>query len=106
MRSLVVLGWMLFSTAACAPSEEEIQEEFDAYVAKRNSCTVTDDCVLASTDCPLGCGTAVNRTYQADVERKARELVADYESEGQQCYYDCQVLVAVCTEGRCVAEPQ
>jgi hypothetical protein len=91
---------------ACAPSEEEVQEEFDAYVAERNACTVTDDCVLATADCPLGCWVSVNRAYQADVEAKARELVEDYESGGQKCYYDCIPAVAVCRDGRCAADPQ
>jgi hypothetical protein len=109
MRSLVVLGWMLFSIAAlpaCGPSEEEIQKEFDAYVAARNACTVTDDCVLANADCPLGCWVAVNRAYQADVEKKARDLVTDYESGGPSCVYDCQPAVPVCTDGHCVLDPQ
>jgi hypothetical protein len=92
--------------AACASSEREIQKEFDAYVAERKSCTVTDDCVLASTGCPLGCGTAVNRVYQADVEAKARELIDEYQSGGRSCQYSCLVITAVCTEGRCMGEPQ
>jgi len=85
--------------------EDEIQEEFDAYVAERNSCAVTDDCVIAIADCPLGCAVAVNRVHQADVESKAHELVADYDRGGQTCEYRCAPTVAVCTEGRCEEQP-
>jgi hypothetical protein len=100
----VTFGSALIVLMSCAPSEEEIKKEFDAYVAERNACMVTDDCVIASTGCPLGCGTAVNRVYQAAVEAKARELVDEYESEGQKCYYDCNVPVPVCMDGRCVTQ--
>ncbi len=89
-----------------APSAEEIKKEFADYVASRRACMTNDDCVLAATDCPLGCGTAVAREDQADVERKARELVDDYESGGEQCYYDCIALSAVCDAGSCTEVTQ
>ena len=94
----------LFLTA-CAPSEDEIRAEFEEFVSPRKACTTNDDCVLAATGCPLGCGTAVNREQQAAVEAKARELIEDYESGGAACDYQCIALEAACVEGRCVEEP-
>jgi len=91
---------------SCAPSEDEIKAEFADYVASRKACSMDDDCVLASIDCPLGCGIAVAREHQSDVEKKARELVDDYESGGQGCDYDCAALMAVCEAGRCEETPQ
>jgi hypothetical protein len=104
------MRWQLSIAAllalACAPSEDEIEQEFADYVASRKACAVDDDCVLASTECPLGCGTAVAREYQSEVEQKARELVDDYESGGQSCQYGCVALVAACQAGRCEAVSQ
>jgi hypothetical protein len=87
---------------ACAPSAEEVQREYDAYVSARNACSVDSDCAIVFPSCPLGCYTAVAVQYQAAVESKARELVDEYESQGQKCYYDCQAVQgAVCTSGNC-----
>jgi hypothetical protein len=83
MRTDAILGCVLLGTVARGPpSEEEIKREFEAYVAARNQCSVNDDCVLASADCPLGCYAAVNRVYQAEVEAKARELVSEWGKGG------------------------
>jgi hypothetical protein len=87
--------------SACAPSEEEIKAEFADFVDSRKACATNEDCVVAWTGCPLGCGTAVNRRHQEAVEQKARELVEDYESGGASCVYDCTVVAAVCLEDRC-----
>lgn len=103
------MGWCRIVLACClvgcAPSEEEIQAEFDEFVATRRACSVDDDCVLAATGCPLGCGTAVNRRHEGEVEAKARELIDDYESFGRACEYDCIASVAACIEGRCDEQP-
>jgi hypothetical protein len=91
--------------AGCAPSEEETQREFDAYVEGANACSEASECGLASPDCPLGCYVAVRVDRIASVERKARELIDDYESGGQSCEYDCAPPPVVdCVGGRCVAE--
>ncbi len=97
---------LVLACACSAPSEEEIKKEFAEYVATRKACATDDDCVLAWTDCPLGCGTAVSLEHQSDVERKARELIEDYESGGQSCVYDCMALTAVCADGSCTEMPQ
>ncbi len=100
-------GCVLLGAVACGPpSEEEIRQEFAAYVAARNQCSVTDDCVLARADCPLGCYAAVNRVYQAEVEAKARELVAEWGKDGRGCAGSCEEAVPVCTNGRCQRVPE
>ena len=83
-----------------------MQQEFDAYVAKANQCEETAQCTLATAGCPLGCVVAVRVEAKADVERKARELIEDYESGGAMCAYDCAAVSgAECRDGRCaVAE--
>ncbi len=86
---------------ACAPSEEEVQAEFKEFVSTKKACSIDDDCVIAATGCPLGCGTAVNKKHQREVEAKADELIEDYESNGRSCDYECVGSVAVCAEGRC-----
>ena len=75
----------------CAPSEEDIQEEFDEFVSTRNSCSSVDDCTIVHPGCPLGCHVGVNKAHEAAVKAKADELIDDYESGGQACAYDCTV---------------
>jgi hypothetical protein len=75
--------------AACAPSEEEIEAEFAAFISSRNHCEATTDCVLVGLECPLGCFIAVHSEHERAVRGKAHELVDDYESGGRSCAYDC-----------------
>lgn len=102
----IAFGGLLFAAACGAPSEEEVKEEFEAFVAARNQCTADDDCVLAAANCPLGCYAAVNRQHQAEVEKKARELVEEYQSGGRSCAYGCVGAVPACQDGRCAAVPE
>jgi hypothetical protein len=98
-RSL--LGGLLLASA-CGASEEDVQREFDAYVAAANRCEQASECVLATAGCPLGCSVAVHADAKADVERKARELIEDYESGGTMCAYGCAAVSSIeCTDGRC-----
>jgi hypothetical protein len=96
----------LFAGACSARSEEEIQAEFDAFVAERNECTDTSECVLAGAGCPLGCTVAVNARHEAAVEAKARDLIDEYESSGRNCEYQCVLVTAVCADNRCEEVPQ
>lgn len=101
-----VLAWVglvaWLGGVGCAPSEEEIEREFDAYVEGANACSVASECGIAAADCPLGCFVAVRIDRVASVERKARELVEDYESGGRGCRYDCvQPGALECVSGRC-----
>lgn len=86
----------------CAPSAEEVKREFDAYVAEVNHCEEASQCTLAAAGCPLGCAVAVRVEAKEDVERKARELIEDYESDGTMCAYECIEISSVeCRHGRC-----
>jgi hypothetical protein len=85
----------------CARSEAELKAEFDAFVATHNECAATEECVLASADCPLGCSAAVNVKHETAVEKKAAELVDEYERWGRHCDNDCVGGKAMCIEGRC-----
>jgi hypothetical protein len=89
---------------ACAPSEEEIQEEFDAEVAGARACEQASDCVAVSPGCPLGCWVVVSTATQDRVKRKASELIEEYESGGAACDYECTEAPAVaCSAGACSA---
>ena len=98
-----LLGLATLAAIGCSPSQEEIQREFDDYVADANGCVQDDDCAIAAAECPLGCWVAVRADRVDDVERKARELVDDYESGGSGCAYECteaptpRCVDAVCT---------
>ncbi|HEY0709546.1 MAG TPA: hypothetical protein VGG33_22235 [Polyangia bacterium] len=95
----------LLAGAACdliSPSESEIREEFDAFVAKSNMCQEASECVVASAGCPLGCFTAVHRDHKQAVEDKARSLIRAYERAGRKCAYDCMAVGPLaCINNRC-----
>jgi hypothetical protein len=91
---------------ACAASEEEIQKRFNDYVATANACERDDQCTLAEASCPLGCFVAVRADRKADVEARARELIAEYERGGRRCIYGCvQPGPIICREQRCLVLP-
>lgn len=93
-----------FVLGACAPSEEEVQAEFDAEVASSRACQTEADCTLISPGCPLGCWVVVSASARGRVEQKARELVEDYESGGAHCEYQCPEAPGVaCLAGQCSA---
>lgn len=100
-------AWLVIAVSllavGCSRSDTEIKAEFDAFVATHNECAVdvADECVLASADCPLGCSAAVNVKHKAVVEKKAAELVDEYETWGRKCENDCIGGKAMCVEGRC-----
>jgi hypothetical protein len=100
---LVVLALL---SACAAPSEEEIEAEFDDFVASRNQCQVASDCELAPAGCPLGCSVAVRREHVDAVSAKAQELIADFESDGRSCAYRCALVPPLeCRMERCFAGP-
>ena len=95
--SSLVTGCVLF-----APSEEDVRADFQDYVNGANACTSTDECAYAGAGCPLGCQIAVRKDRVGDVEKKARELIDDYESGGRACDYGCVPPQGVaCRAGRC-----
>lgn len=91
---------------ACGASEEEVQREFDAVVAASNACERDSECVEVSPGCPLGCGHAINVKHKQTVERRARELIDDYETGGRSCDYECVLRGPVaCIADRCDFAP-
>jgi hypothetical protein len=100
LRRAVVAFLLL---AACSlRSEEEIEDEFDAFVKTRSACMEPSDCVAVPADCPLGCQVAVNRVHVTAVREKAQELIDEYESGGRSCAYDCIAVQGLeCTMGHC-----
>jgi hypothetical protein len=87
-------------------SEEDVKARFRSTVDGANQCQQASDCALASVHCPLGCFAAVRADRKAEVERVARELVADYERGGAHCDYECVPPGPLtCTAGRCAADP-
>jgi hypothetical protein len=96
-------AWVLLAVAGCsAPSEEDIRRRFADYVAGANTCAQASECALATPGCPLGCFVAVRGDRKADVEKKANELIAEYQRAGRGCIYDCASPGPLaCVAGRC-----
>ena len=93
------------SSAACAPSVEEVRREFRAEVERSNTCRVDSDCVVMNPGCPLGCHAAVPVSQRARLEEKARELIEDYDAGGPSCQYECAEAPSVaCVDNACMAE--
>jgi hypothetical protein len=107
-RTLTILASFLAAPAlSCGggPSEDDITNEFAAYVAGANACAATSDCQLVFPGCPLGCSAAVRVDRAADVMMKANSLVQQYESSiHSACEYSCASTHAVCTQSRCAVE--
>jgi hypothetical protein len=102
----LILSLLASVVTGCSPSAEDIKKEFTSYVASANSCAAANDCAMVSAPCPLGCWVAVRADRKADVQAKARQLVADYESGGESCDYECsEAGPATCVQGRCSAGP-
>lgn len=96
----------LLGVACGPPTAEEIQQEFDEYVAERNHCSAATECTLVFSGCPLGCAVGVRTEYEQEVKDKAAELIDEYRSGGEACMYSCPASVVECEEGRCVAVPE
>jgi hypothetical protein len=87
-------------------SEEEAKQRFQDYVDTANRCERDDECALAGAGCPLGCFVAARADRKADVEAKARELIADYQRGGRRCEYGCvEAGPVVCRQQRCLVLP-
>jgi hypothetical protein len=90
--------------AGCSPSAEEVQAEFEDYVRGATACETAAECAIAHASCPLGCWVVVRADRVEDVERRARQLIEDYESGGQRCDYDCtEDPVPACIDEHCAA---
>jgi len=104
-----VLGRVLLLgalAAGCGASEEEVQAEFNAFVADHDGCQAATDCALMSPGCPLGCSTALRADAVDEAEALAEDLVDDYERSGTHCDYECVGAQRVaCTDGACQVCP-
>lgn len=101
-NTLITIG--ILSLLGCAADEDEIQAEFDSYVAARQSCEDDGDCALVYPGCPLGCYVVVATVHVNDVKHKAEELIDDYERGGSTCDYSClEPPIPICPAGRCEA---
>lgn len=103
----IVLGSLVLAltSGGCAPSDEEVQREFESEVQRVNVCESSSECVALSPGCPLGCWVAVPEKERDHLERKARELIDDYESGGASCDYECtEAPAVVCRDGKCATE--
>lgn len=101
---LLLLVALLASLVGCRRSDEELQQDLDAFVAERNSCQADEDCVVVYTECPLGCGHAVTVGEEEEVSAHADALVLEAGMSGQVCAYDCLELFARCdSSGHCQA---
>jgi hypothetical protein len=102
----VALVAALTLVASCAPSEAEIQSQFDAVLQRSNRCQSSDQCVLIDLACPLGCRAAVHSDRASAVRKQADELIEDYEHGGTTCVYVCTAPgTASCEQGRCAEIP-
>lgn len=103
MRSAWPVFASVLAMSCSAPSEDEVQAEFQAVVERSSRCESSEQCVLLATKCPLGCLHAVRADRAAEVGEKARELIEDYESGGRSCDYQCLAPgTAICEQGRCM----
>ena len=98
---------VIFALGCADPAEEkDIHEQFREYVATANQCQAASECVLVVPGCPLGCFVAVRSERKADVEAKARELIAHYMKDGASCIYECLAPGPVeCVQSRCKVSP-
>lgn len=80
----------------------ERQEEFQAFVFKRQACSQSSDCIRVWTQCPLGCSVSVNAKHTAQVKAKHDALLRQLNARGVNCRYRCrQFGEPTCVEGRC-----
>lgn len=95
MRTYAIKCLLLLSCVcalvACGPSAEGIKAE----VAKAATCTTSEDCVLLSAKCPIGCYVAVNKSE----EERIKSMIAGF---SENCAYDCLAADgAICENGAC-----
>jgi hypothetical protein len=104
LRSLIVCTLVggLWVVGCVLRTEDEIQAEFEAFVEARNTCQADGDCDRAAASCPLGCQAFVRKEFVRETEKKAKELIDEYEGDGPGCDYRCGVAGdPVCRAGRC-----
>ena len=80
-------------------------KDFETFVAKHSTCVSDADCTIARARCPLPCGSAVNQSFESQVEDYADALVQRlYERDKCLCKYRCMSpRGARCVNKICVA---
>ncbi len=71
-------------------TEQELIDEFMVLTKKANFCASNSDCVNVYPECPLGCGTPVNKSKALIVKtqaKKYRALIS--ELTNTECNYMC-----------------
>jgi hypothetical protein len=103
MRLIHLLVVLLAAASGCSPaSEQEAQAEFESFVSGHNKCQHDDDCATFFPGCPLGCYAAVHVNAVRGAKDLAKELIADYESAGRACFYQCVAECGVrCVNNAC-----
>lgn len=84
-----------------APSEEEVQSEFNLAIELAKDCTEDSECTLVYAGCPLGCDVAVSSSEAERISNLASRLRDEYQGGGSGCVYDCAAVQAMCVENRC-----
>ena len=89
----------------CDPLNASAVTDFKVFVAKHSTCVSDTDCSIARARCPLPCGSAVNQSFQSQVEDYADSLVQRlYERDKCVCKYRClSPRGARCVNKVCVA---
>jgi hypothetical protein len=78
------------------------KEELRSFVASRQACESSDQCVVVAGSCPFGCYVPVARVSAAEVSAKLQALGARLDEAGQRCVYRCMSPPsAACVGGRC-----
>ncbi len=83
-------------------ASKDAKEEFRAFVATRQSCTVASDCENVAGACPFGCYVPVTKSAVAEVTAKLQTLGKRLDEAGGRCVYRCTAPpAAACVAGRC-----
>lgn len=91
----------LLLLVACA-SEEDVQAQWQEFLADHRACEVDEDCVLVYPGCPLGCYDTVAAEHAEEAEETADRLIRRYETFGRSCSYDCIAAPdPFCAAGTC-----
>jgi len=98
----ILLAVLTSFAAACGASADEVQAEFNAFVADHDDCQAATDCALITPGCPLGCTVALRADAVDEAEALAKDLIDDYERGGTSCAYGCVGSLRVsCTNQVC-----
>lgn len=99
--SILVSVTLISCGGDSAPSEEEIQTEFNLAVELAKDCTEDSECTLVYAGCPLGCDVAVSSSEAERISNLASSLRREFQSGGAVCDFSCIPMQAMCSDNRC-----